>query len=114
MNKRITFRGMDHSQPMEDYANEQLARIEQFLASEKTPQYINLVFMPSHVHAHHHVELHVTTPNYERFVSYEGADFYAVLDRVIDTMYLALHEDKDRHVENRKMQGRHDEFKKQR
>ena len=31
MNKRITFRGMDHSAPMEEYANQQLAKVEKFL-----------------------------------------------------------------------------------
>ena len=34
MNKRITFRAMSHSTVMEDYANEQLARIENFLKND--------------------------------------------------------------------------------
>ncbi len=77
---------------------------------------IHLILMPSHVHEHHCVELIVKTPNYDRVVKYEkqGLDFYQVLDHVIDTMYRLLHEDKQRHVDNLKEVGRHDEFKKQR
>jgi len=37
-----------------------------------------------------------------------------VLDRVIDTMYHELHEEKKKQSDKKKMVGRHDEFKKQR
>lgn len=114
MHKRITFRGMEHSQPMEDHANDMLARIEHILEEDRSPRYIDLVLQPSKVHAHHHVELRVKSPSYDRVVDYEGSDFYAVLDHVLDTMYRMLLEDKDRHIEDRKMLGRHEEFKKQR
>lgn len=113
MNKRITFRNMDHSGPMEAHANQQLAKIEKFLESERSPVLINLTFMPSHVHEHHCVELMVKTPNYDRVVKYEkqGMDFYKVIDHVIDTMYRLLHEDKERHADKLKHAGRQDKFK---
>lgn len=116
MNKRITFRGMDHSGPMEQHANQQLAKIEKFLENERSPILINLTFMPSHVNQHHCVELIVKSPNYDRIVKYEheGTDFYDILDRVIDTMYKELHEDKQKLHDKLKSVGRHDEFKKQR
>jgi len=44
MHKRITFKGMDHSSVLEDYANQQLAKIEEFLTNERTPVYIDLIF----------------------------------------------------------------------
>jgi ribosomal subunit interface protein len=116
MNKRIAFRNMDHSGPMEQHANDQLAKIEKFLESERSPVLINLTLTASHVHEHPTVELTVKTPNYDRVVKYEheGMDCYQVLDHVIDTMYRLLHEDKRRHVDELKEVGRHDEFKKQR
>lgn len=116
MNKRIAFRNMDHSAPMEQYANQQLAKIEKFLESERSPILINLTLTASHVREHPTVELMVKTPNYDRIVKYEhiGNDLYDTLDRVIDTMYKELHEDKRKLHDHLKDVGRHDEFKKQR
>jgi len=114
MKAKVTFKNMDHSNPMEDYAQDQLAKIYHFMENEPTPVHIELVLEPSHVHAHHKIELRVKSPNYSRVSTYEGPEFYDVLDRVIDTMYKELHEDKSRHVDERKMLGRHDDFKKQR
>jgi ribosomal subunit interface protein len=116
MNKRIAFRNMDHSGPMEQHANDQLAKIEKFLENERSPILINLTLTASHVHEHPTVELTVKTPNYDRTVKYEheGTDLYDSLDRVIDTMYKELHEDKKRLHDDLKTVGRHDEFKKQR
>jgi len=114
MNKRITFRHMEHSNPMEDYANQQLEKIENILSNERTPIYIDLVLEPSKVHAHHHIELRVKTPRFEKISDFEGPDFYNVLDRVIDTMYRQICEEKKKEIDERKQRGRHDEFKKQR
>ena len=114
MHKRITFRNMDHSDVIEQYANEQLAKIEEFLQNERTPVYIDLILEPSKVHEHNRVELRVKSPNYDIVSNYESSKFYDVLDRVIDVMYHELHEAKKKEDDQKKMRGRHDEFKKQR
>ncbi len=116
MNKKITFRDMTHSKMMEDHANQQLAKVEEFLSHENEPIFIELVFIPSKVHEHHKVEMLVKTPNYDEFVSYEkeGMPFYETLDHVIDVMYRNLHKAKERMIDERKQVGRHEEFKKQR
>ena len=114
MNKRITFRSMDHSDLIEQHANKQLAKVEDFLRNEPTPIYIDLVLEPSKVHAHNKVELRVKSPHYELYVTHEGPDFYAVLDHVIDVMYYDLHKQKQKEVDMRKQRGRHEDFKKQR
>lgn len=51
MNKRITFRNIEKSSEIEAYANQQLAKIEEFLHSERPPIYIDLIFEPSRVRA---------------------------------------------------------------
>lgn len=114
MQKKITFRDTPHSDVAENYAHDQLARLEEFLKHERTPIYIDLIFTPGHIHAHNRVELLIKTPHYDLVTHYEGPDFYDAIDRVIDTMYRQLLEKKDKHMEDRKMVGRHDEFKKQR
>lgn len=117
MNKRITFKGMAHSEPMEQYANQQLAKIVDFLEKEqRTPIMIDLMLEPSKVNEHHKITLLVKTPVYDLVSEYEhqGTDFYDVLDRVIDTMYRNLHEAKRKIVDDRKVLSRADKFKKER
>jgi len=114
MHKRITFKGIDHSSVMEDYSNQQLEKVLEFLKNERSPVYVDLVFEPSRVHAHHKIELRVKSPSYDRISNYEGTNFYRTLDRVIDTMYHELREEKKRQDDERKMRGRREEFKKQR
>lgn len=114
MHKRITFSRMDHSDVIEQYANEQLAKIERFLENERTPVYIDLVLEPSKVREHNRVELRVKSPSYDLISNYEGPKFYDILDRVIDVMYHNLHEAKKKEDDKKKQCGRHEEFKKQR
>lgn len=116
MNKKITFRDTQHSQVMEDYANQQLQKIVDFLAHERSPVHIDLIFEPSKLRQHSRVELLVKSPNYDLIshYEYEGTKFYDVLDRVIDTMYRELHEAKRRLVDDRKVEKRAEEFLKKR
>lgn len=104
MDIRITFRHMDKSDVMENYARQQLAKVVKFLENEPTPVHIDLVLEPSRVHEHHKVELRVKSPHYDVVSEYEheGVGFYDVLDRVIDTMYKELHEKKRRLLDERK------------
>lgn len=110
MDKKITFRHMEHSEVMENYIHEQLAKIESFLENEQEPIFIELVLEPGKVHAHHRVELRVKTPHYFLISNYEGPKFYDVLDRVIDVMYQQLCE-KKRELNDEKKIGSGDWFK---
>lgn len=117
MHKKIVFRSMDHSNAIENHTNEQLKKIETFLENEKTPIYIDVIFEPSKLREHHRVELRVKSPNYDLISNYEhqGDDFYLTINRVIDVMYDRLREEKKRiKIDERKMIGRHDDFKKER
>ncbi len=114
MIKRVVFQGVEHSAGIENYANEQLEKVAEFLSHERSPVHLDLILKPSKVHSHHFVELRVKSPNYDLISSFEGPDFYDTVDRVIDVMYHQIHEKKDRHNEEKKTIGRHEEFKKQR
>ncbi len=114
MNIKITFQNCDSSPVMEKHIHDQLAKIVRFLEHEGSPIYIELIIQPGHVHAHHHVEFLLKSPHYDLVTHDEGPKVYQMIDNAIDTMYARLRKEKDRHVEDRKMVGRHDEFKKQR
>lgn len=114
MSRQITFKNCDSSIIMEDRVDELLKNINHFLRNEPTPLWMDIIISPSRVHAHHQVEFLLKTPNYEIVTHKEGPHIYQVLQEVIDLMYLKLREEKDKRVEDRKMVGRKDEFKKQR
>jgi len=114
MHKRVTFNGIESSSAVENYANDQMNKVMDFLSNERSPIYIDLMFKPSKLRAHHFVELRVKTPNYDLISSYEGTDFYNTIDRVIDVMYRNLHEEKKKLNDKKKHVGRHEEFKKER
>lgn len=116
MHKRIVFRGVEHSNLIEDHANKKLEKVEKFLEHEPEPVYIDMIFEPSKLRQHSRVELRVKSPHYDLVSHYEfeGVEFYDVLDHVIDVMYQELHKAKEKRIDERKTAGRHDEFKKQR
>lgn len=114
MSIQITFQNCDSSLIMEQHIHEQLQKIVRFLETEGTPKYLEVFIRPGPTHAHHEIDFIVKTPRYHAVVKKEGPHIYQVLDEVIDTMYLQLHKEKDKQVEDRKMVGRHEEFKKQR
>ena len=114
MNKKFTHRHMEATDAIDQHANTQLAKIEEFLKNEREPIYLELTFHDGKPHAHFEVEFLLKSPHYDLFVKKEGPHFYQVMDEVIDTMYQLLHKEKDRRLEDRKMTGRHNEFKKQR
>jgi ribosomal subunit interface protein len=114
MNIKITFQNCDSSIIMEERVHEQLKKITHFLEHEKTPIWIDIIIKPGKIHAHNRVEFLLKSPHYDLVTHEEGPHIYEVLDDVIDKMYAQLRKEKDRHVEDRKMVGRHEEFKKQR
>src|SRR3990170_2386849 len=102
MEKKITFRSMEHSDIMTNYAHEQLAKIESFLENEREPIYVELILTGSKVHANNRVELLVKTPHYDLVSHHEGPELYELLDRVIDVMYDQLHEKKRQRTHDKK------------
>lgn len=99
MNKQFTFRGMEHSNTIEEYANQQLEKIEKFLLHEKEPIFLHIILTAERTHHHHRVEFQITSPNYNLNAHREGPDFYAVLSDVMDCMYQQLAEAKRKHVD---------------
>lgn len=106
MDIKITFQNSESSKVMEDYIHEQIQKILEFLKDEREPIFIEFFIRPSHVHAHHQVDMLVKTPNYDLFVKKIGTEIYKVLSEVIDVMYLDLRNEKKKKIDDRKELGR--------
>jgi ribosome-associated translation inhibitor RaiA len=114
MSRQVTFKNCDSSIVAQDRINAMLEKIDNFLRKEPTPIWMDIIIQPAKTKAHHEVEFLLKSPNYDLTIKKEGTHIYEVLENVIDLMYLRLREEKDRRIEDRKMVGRHEDFKKQR
>lgn len=106
MNKKITFRSMDHSPVMEKHINEQLAKIISFLEHEREPIHIEIVVEAGRPHAHHTAELLIKSPHYDCMTKCEGPQVYRIIDRIIDAMYLKLRDRKKEILEEQRSKDR--------
>jgi ribosomal subunit interface protein len=103
MNRRIAFRGMDHSDSIEQYAIERLEhKIESLLKNERTPITVDLVLEAARTHHHHRVELLVKTPHYDLVTHHEGPDMYQTIDHVVNTMHKCILNEKEKQIDEHK------------
>ena len=100
MNKQFTFRGMDHSNTIQEYADEQLQKIEKFLSNEKEPIYIHVIVTAHPNHAHHEAEINVTSPLLNCSIKREAPDLYRAISETFDIAYDKLTEDKRKLVDH--------------
>lgn len=96
MQKRVTFRGMEHTPVLEEFANKHLERIEKLLINEPTPISIDLVLNSSPNHAHYRVELRVSAPQFTLDAHHEGPEMYQEIDTVIEKMVREIKKAKDK------------------
>lgn len=101
MNKQYTFRGMEHSNTIEEFANEQLKKIEDFLAHEKEPIFLHIILTAEFTHHNNRVEFQVTGPGYTLNAHREGPELYALIGEVMDCMYKQLTEAKRKRIDTR-------------
>lgn len=102
MDKKVTFRGMDHSPVIEEYLDNALAKIENYLQNEREPIYLHVVLEAARTHHHHRVEARLKTPHFELYSDYEAPEMYKVIDRVCDVLYRELLNKKKELVDKRK------------
>lgn len=101
MNVRIAFRGMDHSDSVENYANQEIEKLTKYLHKEPEPLYFDLVLEADKNKTHHKVELRVNGKNLHLMASREGADLYQEIDHVIKIMGKELQKHKEKALDKR-------------
>lgn len=102
MQKRITFRGMEHSPVIEEHINTQLHKIEEFLSHERPPVTLNLVLESHQLRAHHKIDIRIKSGSYDVYVHRFGPDMYLLLGEVLDIAYRELLKQKEAWVDRHK------------
>ena len=102
MKKSLTFRHMEHSNAMALYVDEQLVKLEKFLANEPTPVFLDVVLEADHRRSVSRGEIRLKTPHYDVFAHDEQPDMYDLIDTIIDIAYRQVLEKKRELVDKRK------------
>jgi ribosomal subunit interface protein len=101
MNIRIAFRGMEHSNAIENYAHKELEKLTKFLHKEPEPIYFDLVLEADKHHLHHKVELRINSKHFHFITAREGKDLYQELDHVIKVMGREIKKHKEKALDKR-------------
>ena len=107
MERKISFHCMDHSDPLEQHANQKLDKLEELLNKEEnhTPFYIEMRMTANKLHPHHHVELHLKTPRFDLNAHDEGTDMYVMVDNSIDKMVSLVKKETERERDKERKGG---------
>jgi len=99
---RITFKNMKHSDILEEHIKQQRAKIEEFLANEATPVYIDVVVESNGEKQYYKLTSHVKSPSYDCYAEHTGTDPYTQANEVLDRMYDQLRRAKRALVDSQK------------
>jgi putative sigma-54 modulation protein len=104
MKKVISFKNMDHSEPLELHANDKLNKIQNYLKGFKntSPLNIDLHLKSNKQHPHHEVELNLKTPLFDLNAHDSSPDMYVAVDNVVDKIITQLKKEKEKLLDKRK------------
>ena len=103
MQTKITFRGMDHSDAIERYAHEKIAKLYKFFKKENQDSVFISMTVESHREHHYFIaELKIKTSQYDVIAKKEGTEMYPVIDYVVATMEKEITHAKEKHVAGKK------------
>lgn len=95
----ITFRHMEHSEALDRHTQHELAKLDKFIDSERTPIFIEVVLESQRTHHHHRVEVRVKTPHYTLNAHKEGPEIYQLVTIAVDAMCNELRKAKEERVD---------------
>ncbi|HLB40698.1 MAG TPA: HPF/RaiA family ribosome-associated protein [Candidatus Babeliales bacterium] len=103
MEKRLVFRGMEHSAAIENYVQDKLAKLEKLLlAEEREPIRVEVILTAHRNHHHHTAEIHLTAANLSLTVQRENPELYLAVDQVVDIMWDDVQKARKKQVDARK------------
>lgn len=103
MKLTITFRNMDHSDLLHDYALNKFAKVRDFLEGTiaQEPTNVHIILTAGRTHHHHEVELHIQAPHYSTVIKRENPDMNLAIDQVMDIAVRELTQHKERLLDKR-------------
>jgi len=102
MEIKFTFRGMESSQPLEQYVVEKNKKIVHILTKERAPHRLEVILEAHPTHAQFALELRLHTADYHEFVKRDGTDLYGLIDEAFDILMQEIRKKKEFNIDKRK------------
>ncbi len=93
---RISFKNIDHSDNIEQFALKKLEKIEKLMETERPPFKVDMVITGYPTRAHNRVELLVDFANVHLLAHHEGKDIYEEISIVAKIMVEEIVKAKDK------------------
>ena len=101
MEAQMTFRGMEPSHAMEEYAAKYLTKLKKYLGKEESDSiFVEVVFEGKLNHHIYVCEVRIKTPHFDLVAKREGHDMYPVIDETMKIMEQELQNKKQRFVDD--------------
>ena len=101
MNIKVTFRGMDHSDSIEQYLRDGLKKVLHFLQNEHEPIVIECMLEAARQHHHHKVEILLKSKHYHCVVVHEAPELYPLIDYALKVVVDDIKKQKDKAIDKR-------------
>lgn len=101
MNITVTFRGMDHSNAIQEYAQEALEKVFKFIEKEPEPIKFEIILEAHRQHHHHKVEIRMHSKHFHFMIHHEGPDLYQEIDWVVKHLVDEIKKQKNKHLDER-------------
>jgi ribosomal subunit interface protein len=101
MNIQITFRGMDHSDAVENYVKIALEKVYKFIKKEPDPITFEIILEAHRQHHHHKAEIRLHSKHYRFLVEHEGPDLYTEIDYVVKHVIEEIKKEKGKALDKR-------------
>lgn len=93
----VIFRGMDHTQAIEDYVAKNVVKLEKYLGKEDPEAtFVHVTLEGNHNHNIYVAEIRVKSPHFNTIVKKEGHDMYPLIDEAMRAMELGLRNEKEK------------------
>ncbi|MFA5999141.1 MAG: ribosome-associated translation inhibitor RaiA [Candidatus Babeliales bacterium] len=101
MQADMTFRGMEPSQAMEQYAAKYLTKFKKYFGKEEPDSiFVSVVFEGQLNHHIYACEVRIKTPHFDVQVKRESADMYELIDETMKIVEQELQKTKQRFVDD--------------
>ncbi|MCX5924162.1 MAG: ribosome-associated translation inhibitor RaiA [Candidatus Dependentiae bacterium] len=101
MEANMTFRGMESSQAMEQYAAKYLTKFKKYFGKEEPDSiFVSVIFEGKLNHHIYSCEVRIKAPHFDLVAKREGAEMYPLIDETMKVMEKELQNKKQRIVDD--------------
>lgn len=101
MELKMTFRGMDHTDAIEEYVVKNLTKFKKYLGKEDPDAtFLHVILEGNHNHDIYEIEMRLKSPHFDIVVEREAHKMYPLIDEVVHIMERELKDSKEKFIDS--------------